>query len=128
MNNTNSRTTPQNSKLSLIKYRNNWLKQVFLDPDLTPAVKVVAAYTALYLNNDTWMAWPSVRRMHRETTLARSTIQDAIKRLEDQGHWKIHRTHYGSRMQYKYEPVLKTDLAPRASDGACIDGETNQFW
>ena len=57
-------------------------------PKLTPATRVVAEVIAKHINNDSDKAWPGLREIARCAQVSLSTVQEAIKELEETG-WLV---------------------------------------
>jgi len=82
-----------------------WLNQVKRDRDLTGFV--IAFEIAQHINHSTGEGYPSVRTIAKNLGLSRSTVIDAVDRLETRGHLAIERGTQGRGHSHRYRMIVK---------------------
>lgn len=88
----------------------DWLECIW-QSDLPPHSKFLAAYLRTYMNSKRSLAWPSVKRIARETSLSKPTVLKYLNVLEEQQWLTIERTDGGaSSMTNRYKVRLPSTL------------------
>jgi hypothetical protein len=86
-------------------FREQWQRQVCADRDLLPSARVVLCVLCLYLNRGTRTAWPSLRKLAKDTGMSRSSVNRLVKAAESRGH--LHITCGNACAPNVYSPVVK---------------------
>ena len=86
-------------------FRERWQRQVCADPDLLPSARVVLCVLCLYLNRETRTAWPSLRKLAKDTGMSRSSVKRLVQAAEARGH--LHIAYGNACAPNVYTPVVK---------------------
>lgn len=84
----------------LMKYQS--IQNIFLDPDLTPAAKIVAVFLC-HRSTASGCCYPAVQTIADACSLSKRTIQRQLKELEDKGYLVIkERFLFGEQLTNRY--------------------------
>jgi hypothetical protein len=100
------------SKKGYLTARENWMKHVLADRNLSARAKIVATMMVSYFNYEEFAkdgrlwAWPSLRTLDKATGQSRNTILAAIKDLQAAGYLEVHSRYDPVRRRYKSHRYL----------------------
>jgi len=74
---------------SFVRDKFTWLRQVRVDPDLTPLAFMLAYVLAEFVNEGKGCAWPGIARLAAECRVTERGIKKVIRRLVERGHLHV---------------------------------------
>jgi Helix-turn-helix domain len=127
MLNSGSAQKRQRESADYLAARENWLKRVLADRDLSQRAKVVAGVLYFYFSSEEFIkdgklfAWPSSRTLDKQSGLSRNTVKEAVDDLEAAGYLKIQRRYDAESSRYKSHLLLA--VAPTDEGGGSESGK-----
>lgn len=88
----------------------NWLELIWTS-DLESSSKYICAYLRTYMNAKNAMAWPSMARITKDTSLTKNTVIKHIKKIEAAGWLEVDRSKGGhSQTTNHYKIAIPKDI------------------
>ena len=90
-------------KASYDERREEVMRKIWRDRELTYGDRLVGVILATYLNRRSFQAWPSIATIQAETGMSRMSVKRAIKQLSARGHFTMVQRGTG-RSSSRYAP------------------------
>jgi hypothetical protein len=104
---------PKNPKAAAWEAKKeNWVRDILKDPNLTLAAKTVAIFINLHFNRKSHEAWPDRSIIMAGTALSEGAVKRAIKQLETYGYFTIKRGGCwdGKNVANQYHMIIREPL------------------
>jgi hypothetical protein len=91
------------------RWRDLWIRSFIEDNGMRNSTSKILMSIALYLNRDTWDAFPSIDRLAEDTKMHPANVQRSLREAVQRGHLEIEarESKYGDQTSNSYKPRFR---------------------